>query len=202
MAATFPRAETDPVALAQLAAKQDAATAATDAELASAVAPLVRGTQSASVDDYVCLNGVVTPLVVVPCPVLVPGVTKMMFACSVQYNPSGNCSQIVPSINACNQDGVIPTGGGNMAFWHLDQPIIGNREVFAAQWLYDPRLVPDSFGFTDVDLGDGAGRYIGLHLTSVGGSCAATSAILQAVVGAIPSITLDEVSTHLLDDRP
>lgn len=158
---------------------------------------LHRAKQSAKVNNVTCAPGVVTPLVVVPCPPLAPG-DDMMFMLSMQIRPLGGCNQVTPSINACDAAGAIPAGGANIAFSVIDQPIVGNQLVYAAQWLYDPRL---NYVPANINLGDGSGRYIGLHLTSAGGAAEAFSSILQVISGPISSITIDETSANLLDGK-
>lgn len=152
--------------------------------------------QSAKVDVVYCPLGATTPVALMPCPTpLVPHVTRIMFACSIQLTPQQGCKQITPSINLATQAGAY---AGNIAYWNIDRPTVGDQRVFGAQWLYDPRLthVPP-----DVDLDTGAGKYLGLHVAPSGAGCFATSSILQAVWGPIPSITADETSTSLLDGK-
>lgn len=175
-------------------------TQATDAEVAAASATKVAARQSANVKVLTVTPAQGThPVALMACPPLVPNVTKVLFAVSFEFTPASGCTGIYPSINESDVDGVYI---GNIAFWRKDQPIVANRDVFAAQWLYDPRLNPDPPEVPDVDLGTGAGRYVGLHVTTIGGNCAVTSAIIQAVYGdAVVSITADTNQTSLLDDQ-
>jgi hypothetical protein len=157
--------------------------------------PLYQGKQAANVKTaWNCPAGASTPSTLTPCPLMLPGKTKLIMGVSVQFKPLSSCSLLVPSINQVDASGNVI---GNIGFWLLDQPIVGNWDNFVATWPYDPRLthIPP-----DVDLGDGAGKYIGLNITPTGGDCTAGAAHIFELGFAMESITIDDSSPGFLSD--
>lgn len=120
-------------------------------------------------------------LVVVPCPPLIPLVSRMTFNVSFSVTAGAGTSKLLASINKCNSDGSYPAGNvSNIAFWEFKDFAIAELKVFSAHWSYDPRA-------GDTDLGNGTGNYLGLHLASYDGISNAFNGAIQVTSGTLPS---------------
>jgi hypothetical protein len=162
--------------------------------------PALSGFQNVNVNSVsVPGDASLVPVAVAQCPRLVPGQTKIMFSVSAELTPNAGCTSIVPSINKCNSDGTIPGGGGNIAFWHIDQPLVENRFCWGVSWVYDPRRIGGTHP-ADIDLGDGSGLYLGFHVSAGGGNCHAFSSSFRGLAFIFPATTIDETSANLLAD--
>lgn len=115
-----------------------------------------------------CPNGVTTPVVVVPCPPLVRAITKMVLSTSIYLTAGSGVTSYTVSINRCDVSGNVL---GNVAFWTFGSPF---QSLVSPSWTYDPR---DG----DPNLEDGSGRYLGLHVTSSGGTTTADDSFLHVL---------------------
>lgn len=161
----------------------------------------MRGSQAANVlgitvpDRFDWDTSLLEPLNVVPVPKLIPGVTKMEMHMFVEVRPLDGCFYFMLLINEVDVNGHYL---GNLAFTNVDRPTVGDSHPWSAHWLYDPR--PTSPEGPDIDLGDGVGRYLGVHVLPRGGDASAFSTYLGLIAGPIESITIDASSSSLLDD--
>ena len=118
-------------------------------------------------------DGVIGPVVVVPCPVLIPDVTRMVIRWTMTTIPGSGVTELTPSINRVDSSGNYL---GNMAYWSDDSVLNGDNKLLSGSWVYAPRN-------GDVDFEDGSGKYIGLSVAPSGGSVNAYSAELDLTIG-------------------